>query len=203
MRIQSVEKGPRHNSVFEGLDFADDFQTLYISVEEALYEDGPKAGTGDSTSWVRLMKFDMYTKKQLAQYAYEIDPVPYPANPPGAFKINGVSDIMCLGNDKFMVIERAFSTGRIYTDVRVFLADASDAGDISGISSLVQQPAIKPIRKKLLMDMNKEVPKGVFNVEGVTYGPRFSNGHHSLIFVTDNNFNPKEKTQFLLFEVLP
>ena len=203
MRIQSEEKGPRHNSVFEGLDFADDYRSLYISMEEALYEDALKAGTGDSTSWVRFLKFDMTSKQQVAQYAYEIGAIPYPANPAGAFKINGVSDILYLGNEKFVVIERAFSTGRIPTDIKVYLADAAEAEDISAISSLKMQPAKKTITKKLLLDMNKELKQDVFNVEGVTFGPKLSTGNRSLIFVTDNNFNAKEKTQFFLFEVMP
>ncbi|HUM66400.1 MAG TPA: esterase-like activity of phytase family protein, partial [Chitinophagaceae bacterium] len=122
MLMQPVEKGPRHNSVFEGLDFSENFQRLYVSVEEPLHEDGPKAGTGDSTSWVRIMEFDIPTRKQLAQFAYETDPVPHPANPPGAFKINGISDIMQVGEKKFIVIERAYSVGRVESDIRLFLA---------------------------------------------------------------------------------
>ena len=203
MHIQSEEKGPRHNSVFEGLDFADNFRYLYVSVEEALYEDGLKAGTGDSASWVRFLKFDTETKKQVAQYAYEISSIQYPATPPGAFKVNGVTDILYLGNDKLVVIERAFSTGRIPSDIRIYIADASGADDIAAISSLKTQPPKKTITKKLLLNMNKKLKPVIYNIEGVTFGPKLSNGHRSLIFVTDNNFNIKEKTQFLLFDVLP
>ena len=41
------------------------------------------------------------------------------------------------------------------------------------------------------------------NVEGVTFGPDLPNGHKTLIFVSDNNFSALEKTQFLLFEIIP
>ena len=151
MHIKAIEKGPRHNSVFEGLDFTNNYRYLYVSVEEALYEDGLKAGTGDSTSWVRFLKFDMETKKQVAQYAYMIGSIPYPANPPGAFKVNGVTDILYAGNDKFLVIERAFSTGRIPSDIRIYLADAAGAQDIAAVSSLKTDPPVKPVTKKLLL----------------------------------------------------
>lgn len=40
------------------------------------------------------------------------------------------------------------------------------------------------------------------NVEGVCFGSILPNGHQSLIFVTDNNFDKEQKTQFLLFEVM-
>lgn len=203
MRMHLEEKGPRHNSVFEGLSFDEDHSHVYVNVEEPIYEDGPKAGTGDSTAVIRFLKFNRKLKQCVAQYAYKIDPIPYPANPPGAFKINGVPDILYLGNDQFIVIERAFSTGRIPTDVKIFLADASNAEDISHLPSIKTLPANKYITKRLLLDVNKSVPFDIFNIEGVTFGPMLANGHRSLLLVTDNNFNVKEKTQFFLFEVLP
>lgn len=201
MHIQPIEKGPRHNSVFEGVAFDEDYRHLFVSVEEPVYEDGPRAGTGDSTAWIRILKFDRETKQPIAQYAYKIDAVPFPANPPGAFKINGVSDIMYIGNDKFIVIERGYSTGRIPSDIRVYIADAKGAEDISSIS-LMSQRVKKPVTKKLLLDMNS-LNRFIDNIEGVTFGPVLSNGHRSLIFVADDNFAKYQKSQFLLFEVLP
>lgn len=202
MHMQAIQKGPRHNSVFEGLSFDETHNYVYVSVEEPLYNDGPKAGTGDSTAWIRLIKFDRRTRSQVAQYAYRIDAVPHAANPPGAFKLNGVSDILYIGNDRFLVIERAFSTGRIASDIRVYLADAGKAKDISAIASLSAQPVKKPVTKKLLLDMNT-LGRFIDNIEGVTFGPLLPNGHRTLIFVVDDNFDKREKTQFFLFEVLP
>ncbi len=43
----------------------------------------------------------------------------------------------------------------------------------------------------------------IANIEGVSYGPLLPNGHQTLIFVADNNFRATEKTQFLLFEIIP
>jgi len=203
MQMKLEEKGPRHNSVFEGLSFDEDHSHVYVNVEEPVYEDGSKAGLGDSTALVRILKFNRQLKQCVAQYAYRIEPVPYPANPPGAFKINGVSDILHLGNEKFIVIERAFSTGRVPTDIRIYLADAAGADDISTMPSLKVPTALKPLAKQLLLDMNNTLSLDIFNVEGATFGPRLANGHKSLLLVTDNNFNAKEKTQFFLFEVLP
>jgi hypothetical protein len=148
------------------------------------------------------LKFDRATKKQSAQYAYKIDPVPYPPSPPGAFRINGVSDILYLGENKFMVIERAFSTGRQSFAIRVYLADISNAEDISSVNSLFQNPPQKPIKKRLLLNMDN-LNRFIDNIEGVTLGPVFPNGHRSLIFVADDNFSKTQKTQFLLFEVIP
>jgi hypothetical protein len=203
MHIQAEERGPRHNSVFEGVSFDENYHNVYVSVEDAIYEDGPRAGIGsDSTAWIRILKFDRATKKQTAQYAYKVDPVPYAANPPGAFKINGVSDILYIGQNKFIVIERAYSTGRESSGIRVYMANAGDAENISSVNSLFQNPPQKFMSKKLLLNMDN-LNRFIDNIEGVAFGPILPNGHRSLIFVADDNFSKNQKNQFLLFEVMP
>lgn len=201
MHIVLEEKGPRHNGVFEGISFDKDYSHVFISVEEPLFEDGHLAAGGDTTGWIRILKFNRKLKQCVAQYAYQIDAVPYPADPPGAFKVNGVSDILYLGNDKFIVMERAYSTGRIPSDIRLYIADAKGAEDIT-THTLESDPPKKPITKKLLLDMNT-LGQHIDNVEGVTFGPLLPNGHKTLLFVTDDNFFSHQKTQFFLFEVIP
>lgn len=48
-----------------------------------------------------------------------------------------------------------------------------------------------------------DLDRYIDNIEGVTFGPILPNGHRTLIFVADNNFSGRQKTQFLLFEVIP
>ena len=202
MHMHTTETGPRQNSVFEGLTFSADYKNLFVSVEEPIYEDGPRAGANDSTAWIRIIRFDTEKRKQIAQYAYKIEPVAYPALPPGSFKINGVSAILLAGENKLFVVERSFSTGRLACTIRVFLADMNDATDIANTNSLLSKAAAKPASKKLLLNMD-DLGRYIDNIEGVTWGPALPNGHKSLLFITDNNFSPLEKTQLLLFEVIP
>jgi len=63
--------------------------------------------------------------------------------------------------------------------------------------------------KHLVLDLSKlpelgspALPK-IDNIEGMSFGPDLPNGHRSLVLVSDNNFNPDQITQFLVFEVLP
>jgi len=63
-------------------------------------------------------------------------------------------------------------------------------------------PVKKAVKKKLLLNMD-DLKIYTDNIEGVTFGPTLSNGHRSLIFVSDNNFASFQKTQLLLFEILP
>lgn len=200
MHMQSAEQGPRQNGVFEGLSFSNNYKDLFVSVEEPLYEDGPRAGLNDSSAWIRIVKYDVKTKKPIAQYGYRIDPVAYPANPPGAFKINGIPDILVLNDHQLLVIERSFSTGRKPCTIKVYLSELNGAEDISNIASL-KNNSFRPIAKRLLLNMGS---LGIYtdNIEGVTFGPKLSNGHQSLVFVADNNFSADEVTQFLLFQIL-
>src|SRR5918993_2058291 len=61
--MYAAEKGLRRNGAFEGLSFADGYNHLYVSIEEPIYEDGPRAGRGDSTAWIRVSKYDVQAKK--------------------------------------------------------------------------------------------------------------------------------------------
>lgn len=198
--MHATEEGPRQNGVFEGVTFDDNYKNLFVSVEEPLYQDGPRAGTGDSTGFVRIIKFDIKTKKPVAQYAYMIDPVAFPPITPSSFKVNGISDILWLGKNKLLIIERSYSTGRLACTIKVFIADISKAENINNIASLKDKPEIKIASKKLLLNMD-DLGIYIDNIEGVTFGPKLPNGKQSLLFVADNNFNPLEKTQFLLFEI--
>jgi hypothetical protein len=202
MHMHATENGPRQNSVFEGLTFSGDYKYLFVNVEEPIYEDGPRAGVKDSTAWIRIIKFDVATRRPVAQYAYRVEPVAYPAVPANAFKINGVPDILWAGKNKLMVIERSFSTGRLACTIRVFLADMAKTSNIANVNSLVTEHAIRPIQKKLLLNMD-DLGRYIDNIEGVSFGPMLPNGHRTLIFVADDNFSPLQKTQFLLFEVIP
>lgn len=199
LHMSATQKGPRQNGVFEGLSYTDNFKKLLVNVEEPLYEDGPRAGLNDSSGWIRIIKFDVKTKKPEAQYAYQIDPVAYAPNPPGSFEINGVPDILAINNHQLLIIERSFSTGRNPCTIKIYLGELDDASDVSNLSSLTKEN-FTPVSKKLLLNMDS---LGIYtdNIEGVTLGPKLSNGHQSLIFVADNNFSAQEKTQFLLFEI--
>jgi len=199
LHMQTTQNGPRQNGVFEGLSFSNNYKKLLVSVEEPLFEDGSRAGLKDSSAWIRIIKYDVKSRKPEAQYAYQIDPVAYPSNPSGAFKINGVPDILAINDHQLLVVERSFSTGRKPSTIKIFLAELGKAEDVSQIPSLKNQ-SFRSVVKKLLFNMD-ELGIYIDNIEGVTFGPKLPNGHQTLIFVSDNNFSAEEITQFLLFEI--
>jgi hypothetical protein len=81
----------------------------------------------------------------------------------------------------------------------VFLCDLKKATDVKNYPSLKNQK-LELASKKLVLNMDD---LGIFidNIEGLTFGPKLANGNRSIIFVSDNNFSDKQKTQVLLFEV--
>jgi len=202
LKMQAIERGPRENGVLEGLTFADNFKSIYISLEEPLYQDGPRADLFRNKAFVRIYKIELESKKNTAQYAYELEPIAFPPVKPGDSKNNGIPDILSIGHNKLLVTERSFGAGRVGANIKVFVAELTDRENIMGINSLKETPVIRPVQKKLLLNMD-DLSIFTDNVEGATIGPKLPNGHQTLIFVTDNNFNAKEQTQFLVFEVIP
>ena len=112
----------------------------------------------------------------------------------------GVPDILSIGTNKLLIVERSYSTGRLPCTIKLFIADLGGATDISRMT-LNNNTDFTPATKKLLLNMDD---LGIYtdNIEGVTFGPLLPNGHKTLLFIADNNFNPLEKTQVLLFEVI-
>ncbi len=200
--MHQISKGPRKNGTLEALSYSSDFRKMFVCTEVPLQEDGPEADVKENNALTRFYQYDVLTKKNTAQYAYKLEPVAYPSHPETAFKVNGITDILYLDENKLLVIERSFSTGRLPCTVKIFLADLSKADNIISVNSLKETPPKHVVSKKLLLNMD-DLGIYIDNIEGVTFGPDLPNGHRSLIFISDNNFAIFEKTQFLLFEVIP
>lgn len=198
VKMNNPGQGVRHNGGFEGLALSPSGKYLFASVEEPLLQDGPRANLGIG-GVVRILKFDLSTLKSVAQYAYPIEPVAHSVHPPEGFRVNGISDILCLDEDRLLVIERSYSTGRLSCTIRLYLADLSVADDIAGFPSL-EGARYKKAKKKLILNMD-HLGRYIDNIEGVTFGPRLASGRPSLLFIADDNFNPEEKSQLLLFEM--
>lgn len=200
--MRANARGPRTNGVIEGMSFGEFYKKLFVSVEEPLQEDGPRVETFSQNTWLRFFRFDVDSKKNTEQYAYKPEVIDYPANPLNAFKVNGISEILNIGNFKFIVIERAYSTGRQKCTIKLFLADARGATNVKDIPSLALDNSFVPMRKELLLNFD-DMPEFIDNVEGITLGPILPNGHQSIILIVDNNFSDFEKTQIFLLEIIP
>lgn len=200
MRLR--EFGARQNGSLEALTFADQYRSLWVALEEPLYQDGPRADVEDAPAYCRFFRYDAKTRDLLAQYAYDLDPVAYKPILSTAFRVNGITDILDEGQGRLLVVERSFSTGRLPCTVKVFLATPGGGTEVTKIPSLKADPSVKPMPKQLLLNMDT-LGMHIDNVEGITWGPTLANGHRTLVLITDNNFQSFQKTQVFLFEVMP
>ena len=199
LAMQKLEKGPRNNGTLEGITFDKKYKNIYTNIEEPLFEDGTQANTSKG-GLIRLYQFNVKTKKNTAQFGYQLEPIAREPNPKGTFAVNGVSAIQYYGKNQLLVVERSYSTGTQACTVKVFLCDLNKVTNIKDYPSL-QNQKLELVSKKLMLNMDD---LGIFvdNIEGLTFGPKLANGNQSLLFISDNNFSDKQKTQVLVFEVL-
>lgn len=126
----------------------------------------------------------------LSEHLYLMD-----AAPLGAV-VNGLSEILSIDvGGHFLGLERAFGLQGL--SLKLYQLATGVATDISAIATLQGDTSgITPIRKQLVAALTPLDPD---NLEAMTLGPKLQDGRQSLIMVSDNNFDPRQKTQIWLF----
>jgi hypothetical protein len=205
---QNVDFGVRYNLAFETLNIHAATKQMVTTTESALIQDGPvsdfKTGTRIRFSFYQIT--DSEIPLSIAQHVYPLSPIP--GQTEVADSTVGVTDAILFRDKKLLVLERAYLGARAKNRVKLFLADCSQASDVRALRSLLEQASLfKECEKTEVYDfdlligsLSEEHPR-VDNIEGLALGPKLDDGHHLLVFVSDNNFNDKQKTQFLFFKV--
>jgi hypothetical protein len=198
---------PRHNGTLEGLTISYDKSGYWLGMELPLKSDGPEPKFEETKSPVRITYIDDKTEKAEKQFSYFLDPIA--KKPNGKFAVNGLTDLIEYKKDVFIVIERSYSSGygNQGNTIKLFRVDSRKASNTLGKSSL-KDSKFTPAKKELLLNFDefksRLINKSIDNIEGITLGPKLSNGNNSLILVSDNNFNRMEKqlNQFILLELI-
>ncbi|WP_165865764.1 esterase-like activity of phytase family protein [Vallicoccus soli] len=194
-----ASSGIRNNLALESAGTSPDGRWLFTATENALAQDGP-AASEQAGSPSRLLRYDARTGRLDRTVVYETEPVAAPASPAGAFSTNGLVDVLPLGRDEVLAVERSFSTGAGNT-IKVFRASLRGATDVTRVPSLAGHDGpVRAVRKELLLDLST---LGILldNVEGIAWGPVLPDGRRSLVLVSDDNFSGTQFTQFLAFAV--
>lgn len=173
---------------------------------------------------IRLIAYDATTGESTAQYVYQLESLTsinarVAANPfgPNAQGVNiGIGAMAAISNHEFLVLERdnrgvsiddpasliPVSTKRIY---RIDVARATDVSRISLDGSNTLPPGVVPVAKSLFMDLAAElkarearIPE---KIEGLTIGPRLSDGTYELLVATDNDFSVTQNDAGIQFDV--
>lgn len=198
--LPAIERGVRSNLAFESLTISPNQRFLYTATENAIVQDGSEA-TISTGSPSRILQYDLTRGQPKKEFLYFVDPVATTPNPPDSFSTNGLVELLSLGKDRFLSLERSFSTG-IGNAIKLYQVSLEGAEDISQIESLtsIDLRQIRAAKKKLLLDL-ADLKITLDNVEGITFGPCLADGRRSLILVSDNNFSPTQTTQVLAFSV--
>lgn len=204
------------NYGLEGLSFSPSGR-LWLARENAL--------DGDSPNLIRLSRLDRHGTLQ-AQYSYRLDAVVASANggrmianPPGrGVGNNGVSELLALDETHLLVMERAWDgigaahgDDRVaHTHIRIYRVDTADATDVKDVDQLaLDRPGQAPLAKTLVFDSVwlarrlGSYDHKIDNLEGMSLGPRLTNGEATLVLVSDsNNRWQQRKTQLLVLRVV-
>ena len=146
-----------------------------------------------------ITAIDLASGRADLQVAYLPEPEPFgPAMPHGVAD-GGVSEILLRDERHVWVLERAWSlaTG---VSVRLYEADLDGASDTLGVGTL-RPGRYRPAPKRLLLAFRASGLPHIDNFEAMAWGPPLPNGHRTLVLCTDDNFNPLQVTQFVVFEV--
>lgn len=169
---------------------------LFTATESALVQDQEPEEARPNASRNRWLHYTIDPDHALlvSEQLYVMEPPP-----PGA-QYHGLVEIVAIDQGgHFLSLERSFGTEGL--TVKLFQLSLGSATDIRNIDQLRGSlPAVQPIRKQLLLDLT-QLGIQLDNLEGMTLGPQLPDGSRSLLLVSDDNFNPLQVTQFLLFRL--
>ena len=202
-------QGVRGNLAFESLNATPDQRYLFTANEGALVQDGPAANVGQE-SLARLLQYRLSSGVAGSEYVYVVNPVAEPPNPPGAFSVNGLVELLPLDNvGTMLAMERSFSVGApgLGNTVWLYEIQTQAATDVSDYFSLYpsgpSQPpvAFTPVTKRLILNVETDLGIVPDNLEGMAFGPALPDGRLPLVLVSDNNFSASQSTQFIVLAV--
>ena len=212
-------QGIADNLAFESLAVSPDGSRVFTATEAALVQDGTPPSV-DEGSLARILEIGVEgdSADVVREYIYPVEPLTLPDDFEPVAGENGLVELLALSNTELLALERNFVRGgtaaapRRRNLIRIFRVSLQDATDVAEIFSLTGSSGIVPAElvpaeKELLIDLD-EITSGLSpeypeldNFEGLCWGPMLPDGSPSLIVVSDNNFNPWQRTSFLLFRI--
>ncbi len=202
---EEAPRGVRNNLGFESLTLnpsgvvspdGDPFR-VFTATESSLSQDQLPAESEEQTR-VRFLHYVVNPIGQplpIAEHLYLLD------NPPLGTLANGLTEVLAIKPEGyFLTLERTFGVSGY--GAKLFLVAVGNATDTSGVETFNGSlGGLQPMQKKLLFDFS-ELDFDLYNLEGLAIGPHLADGTQSLLVISDDNFNPEEVTQILLFRLM-
>ncbi|TAG97712.1 MAG: esterase-like activity of phytase family protein [Oscillatoriales cyanobacterium] len=163
---------------------------LFVATEAPLMQDADP----EQASKLRILHYVIVDKtpQLISENLYTLDQVPMSI-------LNGLTELVAISGGQFLSLERSF--GLSGYGARIYQVAVGAATDTSRINSFKGKTAmVEPVRKKLLLDLS-ELGIPLYNLEGMTLGPRLPDGSQSLVLVSDDSFDEAQQTQFILLSL--
>jgi len=192
--------GKRTNRGFEGLAISPDGKYAYAMLQSAMLDEG-----GSNGRYNRIVKFDTQTGKAVAQFAYQME---------GSSRGRGISALVALNNDEFLVLERNNRGVGIdseltpTTEKAVYKINLSNADDITN-ETLPNSGALPNGKKAVAKETPSFIDLSLVNIpelgnkvpeklEGLTIGPKIGD-KWVIILGTDNDYSVTQNADGLQF----
>ena len=197
----TLTSGREPNRGFEGLAISPDGKFAYAVLQNGTVQDGWTASSRGL--YTRIVKFDMATGEAVAQYAYKLD---------SASQGRGLSGLVALGNDKFLVIERnnrGIGVGATLAsaDKNVYEIDLAGAVDVSNVNLPASgnfTGAVTKVAKVIDLDADTLAALGGKSPEkweGLSIGPQLADGSYLILAGTDNDYSVTQNGSNEQFDV--
>lgn len=203
----TLTAGRELNRGFEGLAISPDGRFAYAMLQNGTIGDGYNTSTGTRGLYTRIVKYDIASGVEAGQYAYRLE---------SSGQGRGISALVALGNDKFLVLERnnrGVGVGATLSgaDKNVFEIDLSPATDITAVNLPASgnlPPGRIPVTKvaSKIIDLDQNTLAALGNkapekLEGLAIGPKLANGRYMILTGTDNDFSVTQNGMGTQFDV--
>lgn len=200
--------GCQENKCFEGVSRVPGDDSYVAMTEQSLAQDR-------KANYLRLIQFNLHSSKNdevqlLTEHAYEMAPLEDSITAGSIKQSRGVSDILALGKNDYLVIERSYIPYKEKAKdplsvIRVFRTTCENCTDVKEHHSLDKASSIVIMKKTLVLDMlsvKDEQGQTInnLNIEGMSWGPKLADGSNTIIFSSDNGDNTSNPTRFLVFK---
>lgn len=191
-------RGRQPNRGFEGLAITPDGEKLLAILQGPLLQDHALDAAGKRAGrFCRILEIRL-RDGAVRQFAYPLDDPRH-----------GISEILAINDQQFLVLERDGQAGTASRCKKIFHVDLSRASDISAVEQLPADglpPPLVPAAKRLFLDLldprfgivGEQCPE---KFEGLAFGPDLPDGRRLLLVTVDNDFQPAVPLRVYAFAI--
>ncbi|MBT3584198.1 MAG: esterase-like activity of phytase family protein [Halobacteriovoraceae bacterium] len=203
------DTGVRNNLGLESLSSTPNGGFLFFANEAPLKQDD-RLSTTEYGGDVRLVRYKASGSsfQPDGEFVYQVEPIPVPDLKKKLRGSIGLTDLLALDENRLISIERAWVRKLKKQTIRLYSVEIERQTSNVKNEDFLHGKFYKRVKKKLLADLDSILPlmpkkwRKLDNIEGICLGPRLKNGNYTLILVSDNNFNARQRTLFMAFEII-